>query len=81
MTETKITSKYQITLPKKIRKMYQLEEGDELVFMPYGEKIVVEKKKQSMLARELPLKIKTSKVKDVHEWREIAKKQAAQRAK
>lgn len=81
MTETKITSKYQITIPKKIRKMYRLEEGDELVFMPHGEKIVVEKKKQAELVRELPLKIETPKVKDVHEWREIAKKQAVKRAK
>lgn len=76
MAETRITSKYQVTIPKKIRKMYQIKEGDELIFMPHGEKILVEKKEQAMLVRELPLKIKTPKVKDVHEWRDIARRQA-----
>ncbi len=80
MAETLITSKYQVTIPKKIRKMYQIKEGDELVFMPFGEKILVEKKKRVELVRELPIKIKVPKAKDVHVWREIAKKRALERA-
>lgn len=30
--KTRITSKYQITLPKKLRKRFDIEKGDELVF-------------------------------------------------
>lgn len=34
------------------------------------------KNKRAKLVRDLPLKVKTPKVKDVHEWREIARRQA-----
>lgn len=80
MAESKLTSKYQVTIPKEIREMYQLKEGDRLVFLPSGNKIVVEKKREARLSRELPLKMKVPRIKDVHEWREMAKKGAAKRA-
>ncbi|MDI6654979.1 MAG: AbrB/MazE/SpoVT family DNA-binding domain-containing protein [Candidatus Hydrothermarchaeota archaeon] len=80
MAESRITSKYQVTIPKKIRKMYGIEEGDEIVFLPFGEKILIERKKVVELARELPLEIKVPKAADVHKWREIAKKVAMARS-
>lgn len=30
--ETKVTSKYQVTLPKKLREVLEIEKGDRLVF-------------------------------------------------
>lgn len=81
MVESRITSKYQVTIPKKIRRMYGIEEGDEIVFLPFGEKILIERKKAVELVRELPLEIKVPKAADVHKWREIAKKAAAARSK
>jgi AbrB family looped-hinge helix DNA binding protein len=80
MAESKLTSKYQVTIPKEIREMYQIKEGDRLIFLPLGDKIIMEKKREVRLSRELPLKIKVPKIKDVHEWREMAKKEAAKRA-
>lgn len=81
MTESKVTSKYQTTIPKKIRKLFQIKEGDELFFLPYKDKLILEKKRRVKLAEELPLRIKTEPVKDVHEWRAIARKKALERDK
>lgn len=80
MVESKVTSKYQITIPKEIRKRYELEEGDHLIVTPFGDKIILEKKKKARLAEKLPLKIKAVKVEDVHQWRELAKKKAGKRS-
>ena len=79
MVESKTTSKYQITIPKKIRKRYQIKEGDEVMFLPFGDRIILEKKRKVKLAEELPLKIEVAKVGDVHEWRELAKEEAMKR--
>ncbi len=79
MAESKLTSKYQVTIPKNIREMYELKEGDPLLFLPFGDKIILEKKRKIKLAETLPLKIKTTKVEDVHTWRELAKKRAMKR--
>lgn len=38
---TRITSKGQVTIPKAIREMYELEEGDYLVLEPRGADLVV----------------------------------------
>jgi AbrB family looped-hinge helix DNA binding protein len=73
MVESRITSKYQITIPKKIRERYQIKEGDEVIFLPFGDKILLEKKKPARLSQDLPLERRFPKVKDVHEWREVAK--------
>lgn len=40
---TRITSKGQVTIPKAIRDLYGLEEGDYLVLEPRGEDLVVRK--------------------------------------
>ena len=40
---TRITSKGQVTMPKAIRDLYGLEEGDYLVLEPRGEELVVRK--------------------------------------
>lgn len=40
---TRITSKGQVTIPKAIRELYGLEEGDYLVLEPRGEDLVVRK--------------------------------------
>lgn len=80
MAESKVTSKYQITIPKEIRKRYELKEGDRLILLPFGNRILLEKKKTARLAEELPLRIKAGKVEDVHQWRELAKKQAEKRS-
>jgi AbrB family looped-hinge helix DNA binding protein len=44
--KARVTSKYQITLPKPIRQRLGIEEGDEVVFEGRGEEVVfrVEKK-------------------------------------
>ncbi len=40
---TRITSKGQVTIPKAVREMYGLEQGDYLVLEPRGEDLVVRK--------------------------------------
>jgi len=79
MPESKVTSKFQVTIPKEIRKMYDLKEGDHLLFLPHGDRIILEKKQTRKLTEALPLKIKVEKVEDVHLWREMARKEAKKR--
>jgi len=79
MSESKVTSKFQVTIPKEIRNMYDLKEGDHLLFLPHGDRIILEKKQTRKLTEALPLKIKVEKVKDVHLWREMARKEAKKR--
>ena len=79
MVEAKLTSKHQITIPKELRKMFEIKRGDRLIFLPFGDKIILEKKRKVKLADELPLKIKVAKVENVHEWRELAKEEAKKR--
>lgn len=79
MVERKLTSKYQITIPKEIRKMFEIKGGDRLIFLPFGDKIILEKKREVKLADELPLKIKVTKVEDVHEWRKLATEEVKKR--
>lgn len=79
MVESKLTSKYQITIPKEIRKMYEIKEGDQVIFLPFGDKIILEKKRKAKLAEELPLRIKVAAVEDVHRWRTLAREEAKKR--
>ncbi len=79
MPESKVTSKFQVTIPKEIRNMYDLKEGDHLLFLPHGDRIILEKKQTRKLTEALPLKIKVEKVEDVHLWREMARKEAKKR--
>lgn len=79
MPESRITSKYQVTIPREIRERYDIKEGDTLLFLPLGDRIILEKKRKVKLAEELPLQIKVEKLRDVHEWRELAKRQAMKR--
>jgi AbrB family looped-hinge helix DNA binding protein len=79
MPESKVTSKFQVTIPKEIRNMYDLKEGDHLLFLPHGDRIILEKKQTRKLTEALPLKIKVEKVTDVHLWREMARKEAKKR--
>jgi AbrB family looped-hinge helix DNA binding protein len=50
--KSKVTSKYQITIPKKIRKKYLIRVGDEVLFMPEknGIKLVAVKKIENPVA-------------------------------
>ena len=41
MTKTKISSKYQLTLPKEVREGLGIEAGDELYVMREGDRIVL----------------------------------------
>jgi antitoxin PrlF len=42
MELAKITTKGQITIPVRIRKMLNLKDGDKVVFMPQGNTVVME---------------------------------------
>ena len=38
---TKITYKYQITIPKKVREKYRLEQGDTILFIEENDKLYI----------------------------------------
>ncbi len=43
---TRITSKYQITLPKKLRERFGVEKGDEVIFEEFKDRITVKVEKK-----------------------------------
>ncbi len=45
MTTTKISPKYQIVIPKEIRKKYNFKSGEEVVVLPYEGRIEIVKEK------------------------------------
>ncbi len=45
--KTKVTSKYQITLPKDMRKKLKIEKGDDIVFEGKGEEILIKVEKST----------------------------------
>jgi AbrB family looped-hinge helix DNA binding protein len=79
LTESTVTSKYQVTIPKKIRQSAGIEVGDVLVFEERDDHILFRKKKFSRLSEGLPLPGHAKVVEDVHEWREVAKKRSSRR--
>ncbi len=48
---TKITRNYQITLPKDIRKMISLKEGDEIMFIVEDDKVSLTKVENDVIRR------------------------------
>lgn len=42
---SKITHKYQITIPKEVRNYYQFEQGDLIVFITEGDKLYIKTNK------------------------------------
>lgn len=79
MELAKVTSKGQITIPKQIRKRLNLKEGDKVVFITEGDKVVLEnstkiaineaRKNFEGLAEELGLKTEDDVVNLVREVR------------
>ncbi len=80
MEKATVTSKHQITIPRRIREQTGIEVGDTLLFEARGDHMLVRRKRISRLASELPLAQKGKAVADVHEWREIAKHKALEDA-
>ncbi len=76
LEESTVTSKHQVTIPKRIREKTGIEVGDTLLFEARGDHVLVRKKGVSKLAAVLPLAQHGKLVADVHEWREIAKRKA-----
>lgn len=77
MEESTVTSKFQITIPKRIRERMGIETGDILQFESEGDYVVLSKRTIPKLASELPLAEPGRPVQDVHEWRDIAKRRLA----
>ena len=80
LEESTVTSKHQVTIPKRIREQTGIEVGDTLLFEAQGDHVLVRRKGVSRLAAELPLAHRGKPVVDVHEWREIAKRKASEDA-
>ncbi len=80
MEESTVTSKHQVTIPKKIREQTGIQMGDTLLFEARGDHVLLRRKRVSKLAVELPLARPGKPVEDVHEWREIAKRRALEDA-
>jgi len=57
----KISEKGQITIPKKLRERYSLEEGDYLLLLPQGQGLRIEKAAVEPLARFRTLAEETEK--------------------
>lgn len=43
ITKAKVTSKGQLTVPKAIRDLLSIREGDEVVFIPDGKRVIMER--------------------------------------
>ena len=76
MEESTVTSKHQITIPKKIREAAGIQIGDTLLFEIRGDHLLVRRKRIAKLAAELPLPTPGKPVLDVHEWRKTARRRA-----
>ncbi|MGH7885887.1 MAG: AbrB/MazE/SpoVT family DNA-binding domain-containing protein [Thermodesulfobacteriota bacterium] len=62
--ESKITSKYQVTIPKEIRKTLKLKEADLIEWKIEGNKIMVEAVSKPFLKHSASIKLEPGRIKD-----------------
>lgn len=68
---TKVTSKGQVTIPKVIRELYGLSEGDYLLFEPRGDDLLV--RKGRMVSREEDFEELSARIAERFEGRGISR--------